>query len=213
MPTWGSVGDLRLIIEGKITEFGLDPRNIQVVLSKDKDHRTLRLSDHRGVFFTVNPESEGERSGSVEELRDHESESSEPTEANELEVIRNERDELQATVHTLTQEEADLQEQLQALQQALEASRTRVKDIWKISCEQVEEFEEASTAKDREIAELKLRLEAQSVVRDHSPAPSLVDSEVEVPTATQQRRRDKAPPIEMFSGENLGIRLDDWLPS
>ena len=38
-------------------------------------------------------------------------------------------------------------------------------------------------------------------------------SEVEVPTATQQRRRGKAPPIEMFSGEDLGIRLDDWLPS
>ena len=82
-----------------------------------------------------------------------------------------------------------------------------------MSCEQVEEFKETSTAKDREIAELKVRLEAQNVDRGHSPTPSLVGSEVEVPTATQQRRRGKAPPIEMFSGENTGIRLDDWLPS
>ena len=174
MPTSGSVGDLRLIIEGKITDLGRDPRNIQGLLSKDKDDRTLRLSDHKGVFLTVNPESEGEHSGSVEESRDHKSsESSEPTEANELEIIRNERDELQATVHTLTQEKADLQEQLQALQQALEANRTRVKDIWKISCEQVEKFKETSTAKDREIAGLKLRLEVRSVDRGLSNYSSL----------------------------------------
>ena len=210
VPTSGSVGDLRLIIEGKITDLSRDPCNIPVLFSKDKDDRTLRLSDHEGVFLTVNPKNEGERSGTVEELRDHELlESSEPTKANELEVIRNERHELQATVHTLTQEKADLQEQLQALQQALEASRTWVKDIWKISCKQVEEFEETSTAKDREIAELKLRLEAWIVDRGHSATPSLVGSEVEVPTATQQHRRRKAPPIEMFSGEDLGIHLDD----
>ena len=120
---------------------------------------------------------------------------------------------MQATVHTLTQEKADLQEQLQALQQALEASRTRVKEIWKMSCEQVEEFEETSTAKDRETTELKSRLEARRADRGHSPMPSLVGSEVEVPTATPQRRRGKAPPIEMFSGEDSGICLDDWLPS
>ena len=129
VPTSGSVSDLRLVIEGKITDLGRDPHNVQVLLSKDKDDRTLRLSDHKGVFLTVNPESEGERSGSVEESHDHESsESPEPTEANELEVIRNERDELRATVHTLTQEKADLQEQLQALRQALEASKRHMEN-------------------------------------------------------------------------------------
>lgn len=40
-------------------------------------------------------------------------------EASELEIVHNERDELQATVDVLTQE-ATLQEQLEALQQALE---------------------------------------------------------------------------------------------
>ena len=43
--------------------------------------------------------------------------------------------------------------QLQILQQALEASKARVKDIWKMSCEQVEEFEETNIAKYREIAD------------------------------------------------------------
>ena len=84
-----------------------------MLLPKDKN-RTIRLSDHEGLFLTVNPESKGGRSDSVEESCNHDlSESPEPTEAYELEVIRNERDELQATVHTLTQEKADLQ--LQAL--------------------------------------------------------------------------------------------------
>jgi len=38
-----------------------------------------------------------------------------------------------------------------------------VKDIWKMSCEQVEEFEESSTAKDKEIAELEVK--ASSTVK------------------------------------------------
>jgi len=44
-----------------------------------------------------------------------------------LEAIRTERDKLKATVDTLTQEKADLQEQLQVLQQALEASKAKLK--------------------------------------------------------------------------------------
>ena len=134
----------------------------------------------------------------------------EPSEANELEAVRNERDELQATVDVITQEKADLQEQLQALQRALETSKARVKDIWKISCEQVEEFEETNIVKDREIAELKLQLAAQPRNRSHSG----IDSSVELPVATaRQPRRGRALPVEIFSGENSGVRLDDWLPS
>ena len=82
-----------------------------------------------------------------------------------------------------------------------------------MSCQQVEEFEETTTAKDREITELKLRLAGQTTDRGHSPTPSLASSIAELPIATRQSRRGKAPPVEMFSGENPGIRLDDWLPS
>ena len=213
VPTSGSVNDLRLVIEGKITDLGRNPRNVQVALSRDKDDATLTLSDHEGVFLTVNPGSEGDDGHSVEDRSNRGSRSPEPIEANELEAIRNERDELRATVDVLTQEKAELQEQLQALQQALETSKARVKDIWKMSCEQVEEFEETNIDKDREIAELKLRLAAQPRNRSHSPTPS-IDSSVELPVAAaRQPRRGRAPPVEMFSGENSGVRLDDWLPS
>jgi len=44
--TSGSVSDLRLVIEGKITEHGRNPRNVQVSLPKDRDDKTLTLSDY-----------------------------------------------------------------------------------------------------------------------------------------------------------------------
>ena len=104
LPTTGSVGDLPLMIEGKITELGHDPRNVQVALSRNKDGRSFTLSDHEGVFLTVNPEGEEECGDSSEGTCYHElPHSPEPTEeASELEIMRNERDELQATVDTLT---------------------------------------------------------------------------------------------------------------
>jgi len=203
-----------LVIEGKITELGRDPQNVQVSLPKDKDDKTLTLSDYEGVFLTVNPESEGEHTDGVEETHTRESSRSpEPSGTDELELIHNERDELQAAVHDLTLEKADLQEQLQVMQQALESSKTRVKEIWKMSCEQIEDHEKTSIAKDREIAELKLRLAAQTADRHCSAISSPDDSVTGVLKVMRQLRGGKAPPIEIFSGENTGICLDDWLPS
>ena len=78
------------------------------------------------MFLTVTPESERESADSTELCDCEVSQTPEPLEANELEAICTERDELQATVNILPQEKADLQEQLQVLQQALEASKARV---------------------------------------------------------------------------------------
>jgi len=109
VPTSGLVGDLRLMIEGKITDLGRDPRNVQVALSRDADDRSFTLSDHEGIFLTVNPEEHNDSGGST-----HEHESS-PEPENELEIVRTERDELRAEVNTLAQEKTALQEQLEAL--------------------------------------------------------------------------------------------------
>jgi len=53
-----------------------------------------------------------------------------------------------------------------------------------MSCEQIEDHEETSVAKDREIAELKLRLAAQTVDRPSSPISSPDDSVIGVPKVT-----------------------------
>jgi len=57
LPVSGSTGDLRLIIEGEITNLSHEPCSIQVALSRGKDDKRFTLSDHEGVFLTVNQES------------------------------------------------------------------------------------------------------------------------------------------------------------
>jgi len=70
-----------------------------VLLPKDKDNKTVTLFDYEGVFLTVNPESEREHTDGVEEMRTRESsQSPEPSGTDELELTRNERDELQAAI-------------------------------------------------------------------------------------------------------------------
>ena len=69
-------------------------------------------------------------------------------------------------------------------------------------------------AKDREIALLR------SMLADRQPSDQPPEQE-EVPAqprteaiSTQPKpRKGKAPPVEMFSGEDPNIRFDDWLPS
>jgi len=164
-------------------DLGRDPRNMQVTLSRDVDDRSFTLSDHEGVFLTVNPEEHKDSSGST---REHESS---PEPENELKIVHIERDELRTEVDTLAQEKTALQEKLEALQQAPEASKTIVKEIWKMSCEQVEEFEETTAVKDQEIADLKLRLAGRTEDRRSSPTFSVDGSIAELmPPTTRQMR-------------------------
>ena len=60
VPAPGTVSDLRLMIEGKITEGGCDPRNIQVLLPRSMEDVSISLRDHEGVFLTVTPDSDTE---------------------------------------------------------------------------------------------------------------------------------------------------------
>ena len=104
---------------------------------------------------------------------------------------------------------------LYTLQEQLESSKARVKEIWKISCEQVAEFENA------EISQLKLQLTASRETRAMSPSGTSATSDtVTFPTPTipattvvRETRRGHAPPINLFSDEDPEIHLDDWLPS
>ena len=47
---------------------------------------------------------------------------------------------------------------MKALQQHVEASRARAKEIWRMSCEQVEEFDQIVPTKDQKIAQLRREL-------------------------------------------------------
>ena len=70
------------------------------------------------------------------------------------------------------------------------------------------------TAEDAEILQLKLQLVARRETRAVSPSEvSSTSNTVSIPTATRETRRGCAPPINLFSGDDPGVCLDDWLPS
>ena len=66
VPESGTVSDLRLMIEGKITEGGRDPCNIQVLLPRSMEDVSISLRDHEGIFLTITPDSDMERHGDSE---------------------------------------------------------------------------------------------------------------------------------------------------
>ena len=123
---------------------------------------------------------------------------------------------LHQTVEDITIERDALQVQLQKVTQALEQKKARIKELWKISCGQVEEFDAMVVAKDKQIAVLKARLAAQKQQRTPSSSDDDSVSSVTVSVLEKQRHKDstrgRAPPIDLFNGEDPSVRLDDWLP-
>ena len=103
---------------------------------------------------------------------------------------------------------------MDTLTQEVEASKARSKEIWRISCKQVKNFDHTIAAKDQELAQLKAQLE-ESLNQGRSP-PSLSEDSVSDPAvlpSSKEPRRGRVPPIDKFSGESPEVRLDDWLPS
>ena len=97
------------------------------------------------------------------------------------------------------------------MRQQLELKKARVKELWRMSCEQVAEHDALILAKDEEIARLKVQL-AERVCQRSPISPdtgSLLVSDVAQP---REARRGRAPPIDTFTGEDSAVRLDDWLP-
>lgn len=192
IPVSGTVTDLRLMIEGKITESSRDPRSVQVVLSRDATGTTFSLLDHEGVFLTVVPQGRVETSEVLPP---------EPMELDELQSLRQERDSLQEEVQTLSQKDKYL-EKVKALKHEVESSKARAREIWRISCNQVEEFDATLTSKDQEIAQLKMQL----AERERRVSPLLLpDDSTSDPMSlslSRESRKGGAPPSGRFSGKN-----------
>lgn len=106
----------------------------------------------------------------------------------------------------------------------------KAKDLWRVNCIQVAEFDDTLAEKEEEIARLREQLShaghvgaASATKRSElwtGPETSGVivsseDGEQPPPTVLPStlRRRGKAPPVVLFSGEDPELRLIDWLPS
>ena len=67
VPTTATTEDLRRLINGKLTDLGREPMNVQVVLQRSSKGTTLTLRDVGGDFMEAKPvESESEDDGDGE---------------------------------------------------------------------------------------------------------------------------------------------------
>ena len=196
----GSINDQRLVVEGTLSDEGHDPCNIQVVFAEYSSEATFVLCDEEGEFLTVPVAAS--TTEVTPEVVVHESEHSSEESGDEIETLRQ-------TVEDITTERDALQAQLQEVIQALEQKKSRIKELWKISCGQVEEFDAMVVAKNKQIAVLKAQLAAQKQQRTPNSSDDDSVSSVTVSVLEKQRHKDSrrghAPPIDLFNGEDPSV--------
>ena len=93
----------------------------------------------------------------------------------------------------------------------LELKKARIKELWRMSCGKVAEHNTMIVSEDEEIA----RLKAQLVDQRHGRTSVSLDKDALLPLGPLQPRevrRERAPPMDTFTGEDPAIRLEDWLP-
>ena len=104
-----------------------------------------------------------------------------------------------------------------ALKEQLEKEKVRYRQLWNLNCAQLAEFDEALSAKEAEVKELQEQVRGlvpgRLLPRDPSPAVSSESDVGEAVSRGSTQRRGRAPPVEMFSGEDTENTLDDWIPS
>jgi hypothetical protein len=234
LSTTGSAEELRQQIEGSLAERE-DP-TIQVAVQETSQIETvLWLVDSDGPFLQTAPSHrDSKESGESEHayqqlLESHEKLSDELTTARQqLEEECLKTAELHAELEAHTAEEPSVQAgEVERLREELEKEKDKRKQVWKTSCEQVAEQDTLLASKDDVIAALQHDLEALRArlvqppcegddERGSLPLPS-VSAEAPVvpplPTRATRARRGKAPPVQSFSGENIEVQLDDWLPA
>ena len=275
LPTNSPTEDLRPIIDGKLTEQDREPQNVQVAVHEVSGVQVrLYLVDGTGVFHESEPlfrsqQAVPEQQKQFADLQEALADATRQNEAliGRLEEQQAELDGLQQALEqaqaewALERQQAEsrssettpTQEELVKLQD-LQAEKERTRQIWRMNCQQLAEYDGALTAKDQEIAELKTRLQQQAqpqappsqqendTARAHQrdsiqptdpergevrarldstpptpPSAQRRQAETDIHPDTQEgitrRRRGRAPPIDPFTGEDLEIRFDDWLPS
>ena len=143
--------------------------------------------------------------------------------AEELHSLRAQNAELMATATDLRKEVSSLHEEVTKLRERLTKASERVNEMWHMNCAQVSGFDEAITAKDAEIEELRTKVEGcEPVGPDPIPILPVVHVSSSVHGETSSVRGEasssastqaKAPPLSTFSGEDPECLLDDWLPA
>ena len=189
VPSTASQGDLRPMIEGKLSDDGHNPLRTQVVLREVELGTLVCLQDEAGVFREIEPPEPDDPEDSL-----HSSLSEEDEDESEPEIV------------------ASLRAEILQLKAELEAQKAKTRDLWRLNCEQLAEMDGSLVEKDEEISRLN-----DEVSRLHRSSPSDISESASVGSGgapvSSRVRRGKAPPVEPFTGEDPECRLDDWLPT
>ena len=111
---------MRLVIEGKITELGREPCNVQVHFEEHTSEAAFTLVDDSGEFLTVS---------AIETELPMLLEDGEVNSDAENESSQNEIASLRLSVATITTERDTLRRELQSVKQELERKKARVKEL------------------------------------------------------------------------------------
>ena len=168
VPTSASTEETRALIEGTLEELDREPRNVQVIVQGLEDGGTcLYLADQDGVFCQTRagderpPTKEHPQStergdeGSGDEHWANQLESASEALAKSQERVRRLEQEITAVHSQAEQTEKHLRSELARATQAVERGKERLKQVWKLNCEQVAEYEELLGAKDAELERLR----------------------------------------------------------
>lgn len=216
LPRDGSAADIRVVVEGRLLDMGRDPFNIQVELLDSK----INLLDAEGVFFSVVEQDE------EFETSDLDSEEENPDVSHELSWYKSELAEI-------TAQNLELTATVDGLQAEVELGKARIQELWKLSCSQLVVFDDALSAKDVEIEKLVSRIDERESGRCVSAPRATTSRRESVPAVVEEcvprvtggpppvfivppaskPRRGKAPPISVFTGEDVECQLEEWLPS
>ena len=143
-------------------------------MPRNTEDASVSLRDYEGIFLTVTPGIESDHRDDLESPREPLlSDPVEDTPADELQAIRSERDALREEMCTMVEEKTAFQEQVHSLTQEVEASKARAKEIWRLRCEQVEDFGRIIAAQEQEIAQLRAQIEERTNHRRPSPEDSV----------------------------------------
>ena len=124
VPSSGASADIRLIIEGRLTELGRELHNVQVTIDEGTSMAALDLQDESGTFLTVQAEDpvDPEHAGDTIESEHETSEEDD----NEESISS-----LKQALEEATQQKQALADQVESLNQDLASSRARITELWK----------------------------------------------------------------------------------
>ena len=101
-------------------------------------------------------------------------------------------------------------EQVSSLRSSLDHEKIRVQELWRVNCDKLTEFDSSLAQKDSELGILRSRLRELEGESWGAASQSSVLVENGVVSRVHQ---GKAPPVDVFTGEDLEILIDDWLPA